>query len=94
MNSSPTAMLDFDHLPDNATVEYTINQLDKDDCVMYLHHWRERVQEGLVTNEAQNRAMILVTRRFRALREAPKKKATTRGAGKKAGPTALSIDEL
>lgn len=85
-------MLDFHNLPaDDAKVEAMIDQLNKDECLSTINAWRNIVvSEGLDMDTAQCRAMILLVRRNRALREAPK----AAGAKKKAGPVGLSIDEL
>lgn len=84
------ATLDLQNLPDDAEVERIISTFDNDDCAWHLHDWRRIInEENLDPSVEQNRAMILVTRRIRALRE------NSRGGKKKAAPKKqATLDDL
>lgn len=73
----------FDELPDEAALESTINQFDKEDIVELMHIGRNRVitNPDYIPSDLENRALIMIVRRFRGLREA--RKATPKKAAEK-----------
>lgn len=74
-------MIDFDNLPtDPQEAETLVNSLDKDNLLATINVGRNRVVQDpdFEPSEMENRVMILLVRRFRALRQ------------KKSGPKAES----
>ena len=75
---------DFDNLPPAHELETVINALDKDEVLMYINLGRRRVTEDpeRVVPELENRALILLARRFRGMRETkPKAGTKTKATG-------------
>lgn len=88
-----TINLDLHNLPDTSQVEAIIGQFDAETCAHHLYLWRNAVvKEGLETSPEQNRAMILVSRRIRALRETPKATGAKAKAKGNSKPTPTIAD--
>ena len=81
-----TAHLDFENLPDQASVEAIINDFGSEDTLIHINRFRGMMTENpnFEATDEQNRAGILLVRRLRSLRE-----NSTKSKVSKAAPVAL-----
>ena len=81
--------LNLDNLPQEQELESLVNGLDKTECIELMNQWRVKLSQSddFQPTKAQAIAMILVTRRSRAIRETTKSRTAKTPKVAKPAPT-------